>query len=860
MISEKEVKSLKGLSQEEAASLLKRDGFNELPDHRKRTLLRILWEALTEPMFLLLLGCGTIYFTMGDLAEALVLLLSIFFMIGITLYQEGKSEKTVEALRDLSSPRAQVIRDGVSIRIPGREVVQGDIIIIQEGDRIPADALLIWGNHVRADESMLTGESMAVSKTTADPKTPMGSPGGDGIPFLFSGTLLVQGHGIALVKNTGIHTEMGKIGQMLKEIEPEKTLLQLETRRLVMIIFSLAVVLCLTVIGFQYAYTHSWMQGLLTGLTLAMAIIPEEFPFVLTIFFALGAWRISRNKVLTRRMSAIETLGAATVLCSDKTGTITENKMRIVQLVVEGQTYDLAQRLREDLPETYHELIEYGILASQRDPFDPMEKAFQDIGEGKLAQSEHLHQSWKLIREYPLSPELLSIVHVWESTEGGDFIIGAKGAPESIFDLCHIPPEREEALSEAVASMAVEGLRVLGVAKGVFSGSKLPSRQHDFDFSFIGLVGFEDPIRPTVPDAIRECYSAGIRVVMITGDYPVTAQNIARQIGLRDTEQVITGTELAYFLEEELQEKIKKVSIFARVLPHQKLKIVELLKEQGQIVAMTGDGVNDAAALKSAHIGIAMGERGTDVAREASSMVLLDDSFPSIVAAIRLGRRIYDNLKKAMSYIVSVHIPIAGAALIPAMLNWPVELLTAVHVVFLEMLIDPTCSVVFESQEEEADIMSRNPRVRTQPLFTRETLAFSITQGIIALLLVVGAFFLGLWWELDKGNMGTTAHLTAKTLAFVSLIGTNIGLIMVNRDWKGAWINEYRHWSPALRMVVAGAISFLLLVIYVPFLQDLFGFVALRWSHWGMAGLIFLLGIVLFEGVKRAFSLLTSTP
>lgn len=814
MLTEQQVKSLQGLSEKEAAEVLAREGFNELPDPRKRTTLRIVLESLSEPMILLLVACGALYFFMGDIAEAVVLMLSVFFIVAITLYQEGKSEKTVEALRDLSSPRAQVIRGGAMRRIPGREVVRGDIMVVQEGDRVPADARLLWGVNVQADESMLTGESAPVSKHEDD-------------ATLFSGTLLVQGHGVAEVVHTGIHTQMGKIGQALSGIETEKTLLQKETRRLVIIVFSIAMLLCLLVFGFQYAYSGSWMRGLIAGITLAMAIIPEEFPFVLTIFFAIGAWRISQKKVLTRRISAIETLGAATVLCTDKTGTITENRMTIVRLEAEG-----SQR----------ELIEYGILASQRDPFDPMEKAFLKLEEGRQ------HADWALVREYPLSPELLSIAHVWESPGRTDYIIAAKGAPEAIFDLCHLPREQAASLKGTVSGMAGQGLRVLGVAKGVFSGRELPPRQHDFDFSFIGLVGFEDPIRETVPAAVRECYEAGIRVIMITGDYPATAENIAGQIGLREPGKVITGTELEYFPEEELLERLQTANVFARVQPEQKLRIVELLKSQGHIVAMTGDGVNDAAALKAAHIGIAMGERGTDVAREASSLVLLDDSFPSIVSAVRLGRRIYDNLKKAMSYIVSVHIPIAGAALIPAMLNWPVELLTAVHVVFLELLIDPTCSLVFESQEAEKDIMTKKPRRRDEPLFSRNTLFFALTQGLIALVLVMAAVWLAMWWE-----KGSEAPLIAKTLAFTTLIITNLGLIFVNRNWKGNWWREFIHWPPALRWVVAGAFTFLLLAIYLPFLQNLFGFVPLEIKHWAWALGLALVGMVFSEGIKQVF-------
>ncbi len=460
------------------------------------------------------------------------------------------------------------------------------------------------------------------------------------------------------VRSIGETSEMGRIGAALGSVKEESTLLQKETGRIVKTIFIIAIILC-TLVAVLFAFTRSnvsgtpdWLGGILAGITLAMAILPEEFPVVLTIFLALGAWRISQKNLLARKMSAVETLGAATVLCSDKTGTITQNKMSIKRLWLEGQSCSLSDRGDFILPENYHSLIEWGILASRKDPFDPMEKAFASLIEKKVLEQDHVHTSWDIIKEYPLSKEFLSVSSVWKTSTGDLMLVAVKGAPETVMDLCHLPKERLDQIGAEVTKMASAGLRVLAVANGkTATQSRLPESQHDFDFDFCGLVGLEDPIRPAVPAAIRLASEAGIRVVMITGDYPQTAANIARQIGLANPDIVISGAGLEAMDAEQLAIKIRDCNVFARVKPEQKMALVQAFRSNGEVVAMTGDGVNDAPALKAAHIGIAMGQRGTDVAREASSLVLLNDDFSSIVDAVRTGRRIFDNLKKAMAYM-----------------------------------------------------------------------------------------------------------------------------------------------------------------------------------------------------------------
>lgn len=817
-----DLKHLTGLTQQEADRRLRTEGYNELPSGKKRSVFSIAFEVVREPMFLMLVACGAIYLLMGreHVTDALMLLGFVFVVMGITIIQERRTERALEALRDLSSPRASVIRDGAQKRIAGREVVRGDLVIIAEGDRIPADAVLRYTINLSVDESLLTGESVPVRKQASADAAAMDAPGGDDLPFVYSGTLVTQGQGVAEVLATGLHTELGKIGKAIQSVVSEDTLLQRETGRIVRNLAIVGLSLCAVVVVI-YGLTRgntvaSWEGGLLAGITMAMATLPEEFPVVLTIFLALGAWRISRKRVLTRRMPAIETLGAATVLCVDKTGTLTLNQMSVRQLYADGHLFDTQDASVTTLPETFHAILEYGILASQRDPFDPMEKALKNIGDTYLARTEHLHDNWTLIHEYPLSPELLALTHVWKSPDGDEFVIAAKGAPEAIADLCHLDQTAIEQLSRQVAAMAEEGLRVLGVARSSFRKSTLPEGQHDFPFTFVGLVALADPVRPAVPAAIRECYAAGIRVIMITGDYPGTAQNIARQIGLASPKNVITGMDLNGMSDEELARRIPDVNIFARVVPEQKLRLVNALKANREIVAMTGDGVNDAPVLKAAHIGVAMGGRGTDVAREASALVLLDDDFSSIVAAVKLGRRIFDNIKKAVSYIFAIHVPIAGLSMIPVFFaDWPLILLP-IHVVFLELIIDPACSIIFEAEGAEPNTMTRPPRNPKERLFSLRSIGLSILQGLSVLGILVAVLILAR----HRGH----AENDIRALIFTTLVIANLCLILTNRSWTRTIVAMMRVRNRAVWWVVGGAAVFLTLAVSIPSLRMMFHF------------------------------------
>ncbi|MCJ7618075.1 MAG: cation-translocating P-type ATPase [Desulfobacterales bacterium] len=835
-----EINGIKGLSEQDAAQRLKEEGHNELPSSKKRSLLAIACEVTREPMFLMLVACGTLYFFLGDMGEALMLLGFVFVVIGITLYQERKTERALEALRDLSSPRARVIRGGKQIRIAGREVVRGDILILNEGDRVPADAVILSCVNLSVNESLLTGESVSVRKVAGNSHMDMGRPGGDDLPFVYSSTLVVQGQGIAQVLTTGLRTEIGKIGKALQKLEPDETFLQKETGRLVRKLALLGLTLCVVVVIVFGLTRGDWLNGLLAGITLAMAILPEEFPVVLTVFLALGAWRISQKKVLTRRVPAIETLGSTTVLCVDKTGTLTLNRMSVKKLFAKGEFWEIGHS-QELMSENFHGLVEFSILASQIDPFDPMEKAIRELGEQYLAQSEHVHQNWAMVHEYPLSRELLTLSRVWKSPGDSNYVIAAKGAPEAIADLCHFDTAQTGKLAMQINAMAEEGLRVLGVAKACLKEGSLPGLQHDYQFEFLGLIGLADPVRPTVSAAVRECYTAGIRVVMITGDYPGTAQSIARQIGLMSYDQFITGHDLDKMNDLELQKSIKTVNIFARVVPEQKLRLVKAFKANGEIVAMTGDGVNDAPALKAAHIGIAMGGRGTDVARESSALVLLDDDFSSIVQAVKMGRRIFDNIRKAIVYIFAIHVPIAGMSLIPVLFQWPLVLLP-VHVVFLELIIDPACSVVFEAESEEADVMSRPPRNPQERLFNRRTLVMSLMQGTSVLIILLGVFAIALY----RGQ----GELEARALTFTTLIIANLGLILSNRSRSRTILNTLSSPNKALWWVLGGAVVFLGAVLYIPALQSLFHLSTLHFVDLLICLCAGVVSIIWFEGLK----------
>ncbi len=816
---------LTGLSPDEAARRLAEHGPNLLPGSTPKSLFAIVAGVLVEPMFLMLLVAGGLYLALGDRAEAAFLLFFVFVVIGITLAQERKTQRALESLRDLSAPRALVLRGGAEIRVAGRDVVVGDLLVLREGDRIAADAVLLEG-HLDVDESLLTGESVPVTKLP-------GAASGR----LSASTVATKGAGIAEVEAIASNTAVGKIGQALASTNEAVSGLQQSSRQLIrnLTIGGLLVAGAYCLINWLWN-GQTFLESLLAGIALTMAILPEEIPVILTVFLALGAWRISKRRVLTRRVPAVEALGAISVLAVDKTGTLTQNRMRIAELSIADDAF------RDDgapeLPESFHSLVEFAMLATPADPFDPMEKAIQAFGLHWLTGTEHVHAERSPEFEYALSPDILAMTLVYRGDVRTQFTLATKGAPEAVIDLCHLPAAELKRILAQVEQMAERGLRVLGVARGTWQGAQPPESQHDFDFEFLGLLGFDDPPRADVPAAIAECRGAGIRVIMMTGDHPSTARAIARQVGLSERPEVITGAEIEALDDAQLRERLRHVDLCARMKPVQKLRLVQLLRAGGEVVAMTGDGVNDAPALKAADVGIAMGERGTDVAREAAALVLLDDSFASIVAAIRQGRRIYDNITKATRFVFAVHMPIIALALVPALAHWPV-LLMPVHIVLLELLIDPACAIVFEAEPEVEDIMTRPPRAAGATPFALDSLQYPVLQGLgfAAILLLGYALLL---------NRGIDAA-QGRTAAFVALVFGVFLLTLANRNLSHFLLRRTQLGNPWLPRMFGGVTVMLAVVIGVPFFREVMGLSIPDATTLGAALLMLAATLVWFE-------------
>ncbi|PIT05344.1 ATPase [Bradyrhizobium nitroreducens] len=809
-----------GLSEAEVRLRLHQDGFNELPRAERRTPLRIVIEVLREPMLALLLCGGLVYLLLGDLREALLLLAFGAISVVITIVQETRTERVLEALRELTSPRALVVRDGERQRIAGREVVRGDLLVLAEGDRVPADAVLVRAQDLAVDESLLTGESVPVRKQAvkmpiADAAFADHRPGGDDLPFVYSGSLVVRGEGLAEVKATGPRSEIGKIGLSLHGLQAEPPRLQQQTARLVRLCFLGGAAISLAAVVLYGTLRGDWLQALLGGIAIGMSMLPEEFAVVLTVFMAMGAWRISKARVLTRRAAAIEVLGSATVLCTDKTGTLTQNRMSVAELRLrDGTSLRVASPQPAPVGAEFFELARCSVLASSPEPFDPMERALHAFVQAGLPKEDETAGARTLIRTYGLRPELLAMSQVWQLPHREGAFVSAKGAPEAIARLCKLDGAQQAAMQASVAAMAKNGLRVLGVAAATCDGEALPAAHEGFAFHFLGLVGLADPLRPHVPEAVAECRSAGIRVVMITGDYPATAMAIARQAGL-DVNDVVTGEQIKLADDRELEALVGSVNIFARILPEQKLRIVQAMKRNGEIAAMTGDGVNDAPSLKAANIGIAMGGRGTDVAREASSIVLLDDDFGSIVASIRLGRRIYDNLRKAMAFIFAVHVPIAGLALLPLVFGLPV-ILGPVHIALLELIIDPVCSLVFEAEREERDVMARPPRRADAELFSWALVGWSVLQGAMAFALIAAIFVVALRSGVPSDE--------ARTLAFIALVTCVLALVLANRSFSASFLSAFFRPNPALLWIFVSIASIIAAALFWPPASSLFRF------------------------------------
>ncbi len=844
-----------GLSADEAAHRLAAEGPNLLPGSAPKSGFAIVHDVVTEPMFLMLLAAGGIYLALGDRAEALFLLGFVFVVIGITLAQERKTQRALEALRDLSAPRALVIREGVEMRIAGRDVVRGDLLVLHEGDRIAADARLLEGN-LEVDESLLTGEAVPVSKLPeAAPATATGATldtGGAGVAALFASTVVTRGVGLAEVHAIGTVTAVGRIGaDLAATIEPPSGLQRASgalVKRLGLIALALAIA--------QVLLAWWWngkplLESLLSGIALAMAILPEEIPVILTVFLALGAWRLSKQQVLARRVTAVEALGAITVLAVDKTGTLTLNRMAISALACGDARF--TPEGADHLPETFHPLVEFAMLATPGDPYDPMEKAIQQFGHQWLAGTEHVHDGRLPAFEYALSGDILAMTRVFGEANPSQYLLATKGAPEAVADLCHLSDATRAVLHLQVESMAASGLRVLGVARGRWGGASDPTQtdpawprtQHDFDFEFLGLIGLADPPRAEVPAALAECRQAGVRVIMMTGDHPATARAIARQVGLSERPEVITGAQIAELKDAALRERLRHVDLCVRLQPAHKLRLVQVLREAGEVVAMTGDGVNDAPALKAADVGIAMGERGTDVAREAAALVLLDDSFARIVAAIRQGRRIDDNIRKATRFVFAVHMPVIALALVPTLLHWP-ALLLPVHIVLLQLLIDPACAIIFEAEPERADLMDRPPRPLVDSPFALAQLGFSILQGAgVAATLLAGYAWLAAYGQVPAQG---------RAVVFSVLVLNVVMLILANRNVRRPLSDGAGAANPWIKRMAGAVVLLLAAVLGVPWLRQLMGMALPDATGWMLGAGMLVVCALWLEGMRRAGS------
>lgn len=785
---------LAGLTNDQAAKRLIEFGPNVIARQTRKSLARIVRETLREPMFLLLVAAAALYLVFGDLAEGIFLTGGALLSFTLVVAQEARSERALEALNALAEPQARVLRNGTLVTIAAKELVPGDIILIAEGARMPADAKLIEGSALEVDESTLTGEAAACTKVAHGVGQTRDLGPAEADSSVFASTLVLRGQALAEVNLTGAATRIGQIGAALHDIREQPTLVQRDIRWLISRIGIVALLFCVAVALTYGLVRHDWFQGALSGLTLAISLIPEEFPMVLVIFMALGAWRMAKHNVLVRRSAVIETLGATTLLCADKTGTITQNQMTLRRIWRAGLGYDLSDNLLGE-PRA---VLEAAQLASAVQPHDPMDIAVHAAA-GPRSDID-------LVRSYPLSPEFLAVVQVWKTPERNELVYAAKGAPETILDLCG-PDESTRAQAEqAIHEMASAGMRVLGVATARVKGTgELDPRTLSYEFE--GLLGFEDPVRSDVPAALKLARQAGVGVAMITGDYPATALAAAREAGIDTTAGVLTGAEA------ELASDISHVRVFARVTPEQKLTLVRRFKSSGHVVAMTGDGVNDAPALAAADVGIAMGQRGTDVAREASDLILLDDRFASIITGIGLGRRIFTNLRRAMTYITAIHVPVAGLALLPLLLGLP-PMLYPMHLVLLELIIDPLCSIVFEAEPSEMDAMKKPPRDAREPLFGSAQIAMAAAQGLVLLAGVLGLY---LWM-----NHTGIEESQARAASFIALVAGHLALAPAVLAGSGRRAPAHHRWT--FWLVAAGASLLLVLMLAVPELREIMRF------------------------------------
>ena len=787
----------KGLTAEEVKASRELHGNNSFEIKEERVLVAVLKDVVLEPMFILLMAACIVYFVVGEYQEGIIMLVSIFIVAGISLFQEYRSKNAVQALKKLSAPNAKVFRNGEILQIPTEEIVVDDLLMLEEGEVVAADGTIFSANDFSLNESILTGESFHVVKSANNNDS------------VYRGTLVTSGSAIIKVTAVGLKTMFGKIGVSLKEITVVKTPLQIQIKSFVRNMVWIGAAAFIIVIGFNYYSSGDFIQSFLQGLTLAMSILPEEIPVAFSTFQALGAFRLLRNNIIVKQPQYVETLGSATVICVDKTGTLTQNKMQIESVYDFASKKSIAVGNSDKLPST---LIEYAMWSSETNPFDPMEKAIHELYEKTMDVDKR--KAYKQVQEYPIGGKPPKMTHVFKH-DNGEVIIAVKGAVEGILKQSNLSLVDMQLIEEESASYAGQGFRVLGVGKASWESENWPATQEEFQFEFLGLIAFQDPPKEKITETINTFKQSGISVKMITGDHIETALAIARQIQLDHRSTVLTGEEIIHLTKEELQERVKHVDIFARMFPEAKLKVVNALKENGEVVAMTGDGVNDGPALKAAHIGIAMGLRGSGVAKSAATLILSDDDLSHMTDAVALGRKIYDNLKKAIQYIVSIHIPIILIVLLPLLLLWKLKLIfSPVHVIFLELIMGPTCSIIYENEPMEQGTMQRPPRKPEATFLSFRQLMLSIIQGLMITGACLGIGYFYMQQGEDDG--------TVRTVIFITLLFSNIFLTLVNRSFIHSVFTTFRYKNNLITIIISVTLLFIAASIYVPFVRDIF--------------------------------------
>ena len=820
-------KLITGLSNDEVVASRNKWGFNSLEHQQKNHLLISIIEIVKEPMFLLLFVAASIYYITGDYADGIFMTIAILLVAAISLFQEARSRNAIDALKKLSQPKSRVIRNGEIIEIPSEEIVIGDCIQVQEGTFIPADAVIIQSNDFSVNEAILTGESLSVFKNELSE-----------INIVFQGTIVATGLAICEVTAIGNQTSLGKIGKSLESIEEEKTPLQLQITNFVKKMSIIGLVIFGIVWALNYYHSKVVFDSLLKALTIAMSVIPEEIPVAFTTFMALGAWRLMKIGIITKQTKTVETLGSATVICTDKTGTITENKMSLSQLYVfdTNTVIDANEKLNSEA----EEVLSFAMWSSEPIPFDAMEIAIHEA----YAKLESIDErpNYKLIQEYPLGGKPPMMTHVFENTKGKR-IIAAKGAPEALIEVSSLSDKEKIKALIAMEAMAKKGYRVLGIGIAVFPGTDFPKTQQELKFSFKGLVAFYDPPKANIQEVFETFYKAGIQIKIVTGDNAATTSTIARQIGFKDADKVLNGDELMEMNSETLKVKVMETTLFTRMFPEAKLKIIQALKANNQIVAMTGDGVNDGPALKSAHIGIAMGKKGTEIAKQAANLILIDDDFSKMTDAIAMGRRIYVNLKKAIQYIISIHIPIILIVFVPLAFGWLYpNIFTPVHIIFLEIIMGPTCSVIYENEPMEGNLMLQKPRPMTTTFFNLKEITISIIQGLV---ITLGLLFVYNYCV----DEGFTEKYT-RTTVFLTLIMSNIFLTLENRSFYYSVFTTIRYKNNLVLMIIGITIGITSLLLFVPVFSNFFLFEKVDKAQIGLSVLVGFVSVMWIEIYK----------